>query len=174
MTGIKSHRRPPTRYFSVSSGAERLIGGQYINIVKVTPSNQTLILASERRTSGAKSSTALDQAVTAASKGGTLKRVTIVAGAPNSSVVYVSADYATLQDASASHEQSAAVASSGVAARNVGLAAFSAGTSAAFGDSHQNTGGSQISAFLSPVEQYAQTQRRASGASQAALIDVLA
>lgn len=66
--------------------------------MKVTHSNQTLILASGRRGQGAKPDDTLDQAVNAASKGGTLKRVTIVATqreGDSAAIVYLTADYAT-------------------------------------------------------------------------------
>ena len=72
--------------------------------MKVTRSNQTLILASERRGQGAKPDNTLDQAVNAASKGGALRRVTIVAtqskGDQDGGVVYVQADYSDRRRAS--------------------------------------------------------------------------
>jgi hypothetical protein len=57
--------------------------------VKVIPSNQTLILASERGTSGGFSTPALRSAAGETA----LRRVTIVASRPDDTLVYLQADY---------------------------------------------------------------------------------
>jgi len=58
--------------------------------VKITPSNQTLILASERGPSSLRGAASASKA---AATGSTLSRVTIVATQPDASVLYVQADY---------------------------------------------------------------------------------
>lgn len=65
--------------------------------MKVIPSNQTLILASERGVSGGFSTPALRNAVGES----TLKRVTIVASRPDDTFVYLQADYTSTTDSSA-------------------------------------------------------------------------
>jgi hypothetical protein len=58
--------------------------------VKITPSNQTLILAGER---GSSTSRGAASASKAGTTGSTLSRVTIVATQPDTSVLYFQADY---------------------------------------------------------------------------------
>ncbi len=65
--------------------------------MKVTPSNQTLILASERGASGGFSTPALRNAAGES----TLKRVTILASRPDDTLVYLQADYFTTAESSA-------------------------------------------------------------------------
>jgi hypothetical protein len=62
--------------------------------VKVTPSNQTLILASERGGIPPRPATLLDRALGIASGDSVLQRLTIVAAHPDDTLVYVQADYA--------------------------------------------------------------------------------
>jgi hypothetical protein len=66
--------------------------------VKVTPSNQTLILAGERGGPTARSAAGLDHTLTIASGDAVLQRVTIVAAHPNDTLVYVQADYAAANE----------------------------------------------------------------------------
>lgn len=61
--------------------------------MKVAPSNQTLILASERGTRGASLGEDKD-AAPAPSAANTLQRVTMVTALPDSTLVYLRADYA--------------------------------------------------------------------------------
>jgi hypothetical protein len=61
--------------------------------VKVIPSNQTLILASERGVSGGRPATALGHTLSIGSGDSVLKRVTIVAARPDATVVYLQAEY---------------------------------------------------------------------------------
>lgn len=65
--------------------------------VKVTPSNQTLILASERGASGGFSTPVLRNAAGES----TLQRVTIIASRPDDTLVYLQADYSTTTEPSA-------------------------------------------------------------------------
>jgi hypothetical protein len=65
--------------------------------VKVTPSNQTLILANERPGLSGKSSMTLDQALNTA-PGSVLQRVTIVAARPDTTLLYLRADYSSQTD----------------------------------------------------------------------------
>jgi hypothetical protein len=62
--------------------------------VKVAPSNQTLILASER---GLKTN-ASSRAPSGAGSDGTLKRVTVFAARPDDTLLYVQAEYASPAD----------------------------------------------------------------------------
>jgi hypothetical protein len=159
--------------------------------VKVTQSNQTLILASERRGQGATSESSLDRAVNAASKGGTLKRVTIVATQPDTSLVYVRADYVTRdKPPGQSADPTYRVPQPGTALPPAPVASTPVNTPDRIGslvpvldssgakDIHGNqqslardTG---LSAYLKPAEQYARTQRIQATASHPSLIDVLA
>jgi hypothetical protein len=59
--------------------------------VKITPSSQTLILAGERR--GSSNPTGATSASKAGATGSRLSRLTIVATQPDTSVVYLRADY---------------------------------------------------------------------------------
>ena len=63
--------------------------------MNISPRNQTLILASERRGQGDQTHAGnLSRALDAASNGGILRRLTIVAARPDDELVYVQADYA--------------------------------------------------------------------------------
>ncbi|MGA2188644.1 MAG: hypothetical protein ABSH33_08940 [Steroidobacteraceae bacterium] len=62
--------------------------------MKVTPSNQTLILASERGGPTPRPAAALDHALSIASGDTVLQRLTIVASHPDATLLYVQADYA--------------------------------------------------------------------------------
>ncbi|MGD0502272.1 MAG: hypothetical protein ABSD02_05995 [Steroidobacteraceae bacterium] len=78
--------------------------------MKVTPSNQTLILASERGMSGGLPVPGLRHATTETA----LRRVTIVASRPGDSLVYVQADYASTAESS-DHTERSSTASAAVA-----------------------------------------------------------
>jgi hypothetical protein len=152
--------------------------------VKVSPRNQTLILASERRVQGDKSSGGtLGQALDAASNGGVLKRLTIVATRPDTELVYVHADYAD-----AASPASASSTSSGTSVVPTANQALAGAVSATFESaasstaltsrdssgniqSHRRDGG--LSSYLRPVDQYARTQRNWSAPASVGL-DVLA
>jgi hypothetical protein len=152
--------------------------------VKVNPLNQTLILASERRGQSEKSGTTLDQAFSAASSGGVLKRVTIVAAQPDSSLLYLRADYASSDDshpATATLSAKAGAPSAGGGGTSQSLvpsssrSLVSSAPSAGLRDAYGNSAKSRdvgLSSYLKPVEQYAQTQRILSPASAATHIDV--
>jgi hypothetical protein len=62
--------------------------------MKAIPSNQTLILANERGVSGGRPAAALGHAARIGSGDSVLKRVTIVAAHPDTTLVYLQADYA--------------------------------------------------------------------------------
>jgi hypothetical protein len=157
--------------------------------VKVTHSNQTLILASERRGQGGMPETTLDRAVNAASKGGTLKRVTIVATQPDAGIVYVRADYAARETAPGV----SAAAISGTPQPSTTTLATTSNPVASTPWTPDRTGSlvpspdssgakdqqslardTGLSAYLKPAEQYARTQRIQATASHPSLIDVLA
>jgi hypothetical protein len=72
--------------------------------VKVIPSNQTLILASERGVSGGLPTPALRGAAGETA----LRRVTIVASRPDDTVVYLQADYASTAEFSDAAQPSGA------------------------------------------------------------------
>jgi hypothetical protein len=149
--------------------------------VKVHPSNQTLILANERPNSDTKSSQMLDEAWGAAASGSSLQRITIVAARPDTSFLYLRADYAsqsnaTTPGASASEPAegiddgpaSAAPSSSRGALVSLPVPArYASIGAAAQRDAYGN------SPTMNPaVEQYARTQRILTQAS--AYVDVYA
>ncbi|MEA3150707.1 MAG: hypothetical protein QOD56_1646 [Gammaproteobacteria bacterium] len=161
--------------------------------MKVTHSNQTLILASERRGQGGTSESTLDRAVNAASQGGTLKRVTIVATQPDAGIVYVRADYAAREKSpgepaagtygapqptsTALTTLSNPVASTPWTPDRTGSLVPSPGSSAAkdtYGNQQSLARDTGLTAYLKPAEQYARTQRIQATASHPSLIDVLA
>ncbi len=78
--------------------------------MKVIPSNQTLILASERGISGGPS------ALRTVTGEAALRRVTIVASRPDDSLVYVQADYASPQESSDIVDEFAGTASTALPA----------------------------------------------------------
>jgi len=136
--------------------------------VKITPSNQSLILAGEPSGARGGVNTFLDQAARLVAPGAELKRVTILAARPNSTVV-VQADYFSREEFApvrselpalphaASHALQVASPNSSTANLYVGT------TSRGSGSSYRN-----------PVELYARTQRGLDTPSKAALLDVLA
>jgi len=67
--------------------------------VKVSPSNQTLILASESGVPAAQQAPTAFDRLASASTDAVLQRVTIVAARPDSTLMYYQADYATPDDA---------------------------------------------------------------------------
>lgn len=158
--------------------------------MKITPSNQTLILAGERRGQGAASGNSPGKAVANSTPAGSvLQRVTIVAARPDTTVVYLRADYSpattgasdsgvTYVPRNASRPAlpgagDAALGSESPTSANTSLpttAGRSSGTSlvlrpvGATRDAYGNSVSSSsttpgISSYLHPAEQYAQTQR---------------
>jgi hypothetical protein len=113
-----------------------------------------LILASEPSGARGGVNTLLDQAARLVAPGAELKRVTILAARPNSTVV-VQADYFT-------REEYAPVRSE--------LPALPHAADLHVGTTSRGTG----SSYRNPVELYARTQRGLETASKAALLDVLA
>jgi len=109
--------------------------------VKIIPSNQTLILASERRPASAPDVRSSSETV--------LQRVTIVAARPDTTLVYLQADYAPQ-----------------TAARDVvpqtyddRTPAKSPSATGGSGNPHGYAPDTTLTAYLSPTEQYARTQR---------------
>ncbi len=80
--------------------------------MKVIPSNQTPILANERGVSGGRPAAALGHAPGIGSGDSVLTRVTIVAAHPDTTLVYLQADYASAEH-SAGRTQSVNAASPG-------------------------------------------------------------
>jgi hypothetical protein len=164
--------------------------------VKVTPSNQTLILASERPGSGARSGTPLDRALNDASVGAVLKRVTIVAARPDTTVVYLRADYSSEADKAPAKQDppsgnaappllpriSAAPQTGSPAAETaaipsgalVALAKSPGAQRDAYGNLQPANRDAAVSSSLPPAEQYARTQRILTEAPLTARIDVRA
>jgi hypothetical protein len=148
--------------------------------VKVDSRNQTLILASERRVVGDKST---------GTAAGALKRASIAAAQTDAEVVYVtsrsgrpsSKDAASAAAASESQSTQSPGGTSSVGA----LVALSrAGASSLvpvstdagrdpYGNQQRPARDGGLSSYLSPVEQYARTQRNLSAAASSS-IDVLA
>jgi hypothetical protein len=129
--------------------------------VKITPSNQSLILAGEPSGARGGVNTFLDQAARLVAPGAELKRVTILAARPNSTVV-VQADY--FSRAEYAPVKSELPALPHAASNALRTAALHFGTtSPTLGSSYRN-----------PVELYARTQRGLDTPSKAALLDVLA
>jgi hypothetical protein len=138
--------------------------------VKITPTNQTLILASERR--GSSNPTGATSASKAGATGSTLSRVTIVATQPDTTVVYLRADYTPSASdsigggisygglASATGVDARTQTSNGVTAAPRASANPSyAVTSSSTGTSSYSGTSSSSYLNLKPAEQYAFTQR---------------
>jgi len=142
--------------------------------VKITPSNQTLILASERR--GAINPTGATSASKTGASGSTLSRVTIVATQPDTSVVYLRADYSphggdavggpitygALSSGTAVAAQTSTAATNaprGSTTTSYALASSSAVRSSSGGTSRYSGTSSSSYLNLKPAEQYAFTQR---------------
>jgi hypothetical protein len=158
--------------------------------VKVTPNNQTLILASERGAAGGRSNAKLDSDfdLDTASTGAVLKRVTIVAARPDTTLLYLRADYSSQSDAATDATPSypadadAQTASDEATTAGSALVATTAprqSLMAASGvqrDSYGNIQGSKrdtgFASYLSPTDQYARTQRILSDEPEYAHIDV--
>jgi hypothetical protein len=139
--------------------------------VKISPSNQTLILASERQVKGNKTSSGnLSRALDAVATGGTLQRLTIVAARPDDELVYVQADFASRSDRTDLVRTQPTTTTS--------LARFAAystdqGARDEYGNALSSTRSSGFASYLRPTEQYAGTQRNWSAAASVGL-DVLA
>jgi len=117
--------------------------------VNVTPSNQTLLLASDRSATGA----------------AVLKRITIVAAQPET-VIYVRADYssaadtfATAADAHPDAPSSGAVLLPLSPSRRLGFPKISATGKDLYGNPRVQSRDVGLSSYLRPAEQYALTQR---------------
>jgi hypothetical protein len=121
--------------------------------VKVTPSNQSLILAGEPP---------FDQTARLVASGTALKRVTILAGRPDAAVV-VQADYFSRDDAPSFHFQPPALQYSPRDAVAV------AGTNA-----EATRRAASNSFYRNPLQLYARTQRGLEDAPKPALLDVFA
>lgn len=177
--------------------------GSYAPVVKITPSNQTLILASERRGPAAPSAALV--ARTATPSGRALQRVTIAASQTDT-VVYLRANYGSGASSSSTHASAARApggrrlaalvdASAGqdptvedAAARTVSAAPGGFSTSSAlvsqprtygsprdgYGNALYSSRDAGISSYLPPVEQYARTQRLMADTAPPQFIDAFA
>jgi hypothetical protein len=136
--------------------------------VKITPSNQSLILAGEPSGARGGADTLLQHAARLVASGAGLQRVTILAAHPNSTVV-VQADYFSREERAPvgsalpapAHHASPALQAASENSRTAEL--YVGTTSPGAGSSYRN-----------PVELYARTQRGLDTVSKAALLDVLA
>ena len=133
--------------------------------VKVTPPNQTLILASERANSAVAPGMmrGVGRVLDASPSGAVLRRLTIVAEQPDE-VVYIRADYAPAHETATGADAYAIVSSNRSAVPSPpqeGLSAYRNPVSYRNGTSNRG-----------PVEQYAQTQRMLNDTPAAPLIDV--
>jgi hypothetical protein len=144
--------------------------------LKITPSNQSLILAGETTRSGAGRMSLLDQASSLVAGGGALQRVTIMAARPDTTVV-VQADYYPREDEPASSpallEQSSSNTLPVLSAPAASSALTVADTDFASTDAETLSRPTAISFYMNPVQLYTRTQRGL-GSSKAALLDVLA
>lgn len=136
--------------------------------MKITPGNQTLILAGERNAPGA-SSGALSIPSTA---GALVQRVTIFAAQTNSTVVYFRAEYAAAAGGGSPVDAvpRTAVAPSALLSRPRAAVPGRDG----YTDSLAVRRDRGITSSLPPVEQYAQIQRLGGVAPTMQRIDVLA
>jgi hypothetical protein len=136
--------------------------------LKITPSNQTLILAGER--------SPLDQSAGLVGNGAALKRVTILAARPDATVV-VQADYYSRDDDSYSRDvtQYSRDLAPAIESQLPAIQNNSPGALAVLG-SNTATLSQPVtnSSYLSPVQFYARTQRGFDETRRAALLDVLA
>jgi hypothetical protein len=125
--------------------------------VKITPSNQSLILAGEPSGARGGTNSFLDQAARLVASGAEIKRVTILAAHPNSTVV-VQADYFSREEYAPSRSELPALPH----------VVSDAPQTAHFGTANPASG----SSYRNPVELYARTQRGPDTASKATLLDV--
>jgi hypothetical protein len=160
---------------SAPSGAAPPIGGCYTVIVKITPSTQTLILASDRR--GSSNLTGAASASKAGATGSVLSRVTIVATQPDAGVVYLRADYSPDAADAIGGPSNYGDRASGVSGRTV-AGVSSASTAVAVRPQTSSvvtraTRNSANTSFLNlkPTEQYAFTQRLLTAAPALQSID---
>jgi len=164
--------------------------------VKITPSNQTLILAGERRGPGAPSGNSpAKTAANSGSAGSVLQRVTIVAARPDTTVLYLRADYSPATNAVRNAAATGAPRTASRLARPTSGAALDTGSTSsstgatpgtspvvwqsasatrdAYGNAFSsNSSTPGLSSYLHPVEQYAQTQRILGVAPRVTQIDV--
>jgi hypothetical protein len=145
--------------------------------VKVTPSNQTLILANERP---GMPGAAANRALYIDASGSVLKRVTIVAQRPDSTRIVLRADYGSEDDAAAGSAADAPRASAPAAVTKAlvprpplrSTDARDGVPRDAYGNPLPATHYTKVSSYLAPVDQYARTQRMLADTPQAALGDV--
>jgi hypothetical protein len=130
--------------------------------VRITPSNQSLILAGEPTGARGAADPFLDQAARLVASGADLKRVTILASRPNSTVV-VQADYFSREEYAGSSSELPALPPASSDVLQLAPTKFSTKSLPGAGSSYRN-----------PVELYARTQRSLETPSRAALLDVLA
>ena len=131
--------------------------------MKVTPNNQTLILAGERD-HRAPPRAALALALPDGSSGSVLKTVTIMTALPDTTLVYMRADYSPRADASSARSVATAPMPATPCTRSGGAPDRSPG---AMRDAYGN-----LRAQRRHVELYAQTQLLLASTAQAAHIDV--
>ena len=134
-----------------------------------------MILAGEPSGARGGTNSFLDQATRLVGSGAELKRVTILAAHPNSTVV-VQADYFSREEYAPARSELPALphhASHALQAASHALQASSPNSSTAdlyVGTTSRGSG----SSYRNPVELYARTQRGLDAASKATLLDVLA
>jgi hypothetical protein len=136
--------------------------------LKITPTNQSLILAGEPGGSRGAPVSVLGQASRLVAGGGGLQRVTILS-AHSTATVVVQADYF-------SHDDSSAVTSRPEAPTAPSYDALAPAATNAITVSRPATRGrsATISSYLKPIELYMRTQRGLDDAPKAGLLDVLA
>lgn len=134
--------------------------------MKITPSNQTLILASERGPAGDRLANLSDYPSAIGADNPVLKRVTIVAAKSNDTLVYLQADYGSAtESATGTAARSFPEASDAVAA-TIPMDVVARGASQAV------VARSPSQALSRGVELYASTQRMLSEPAAAVHIDV--
>jgi len=170
-------------------GATGWNGGCCAAEVNITPSSQTLILAGEQVPQSAKPGVSAGQGHDAAPSGAVLRRVTMLTAWPDSTLVYVRADYAP--PANPSPDNVVAIQpKSIVASAHTGISeGAAAGTTLVAqprryslsvrthsrdvnGNPQSPSGGGGLSTYLKPEEQYAQTQRILAGEPRTSHLDV--
>ena len=134
--------------------------------MKVTPSNQTLILASERGVRGGDARRATSEAQSGSSPAAVLQRVTVMTALPDSTLVYLRADYAPQAERVPATVTVASQQSFGTS-----LARPLTVSKDAYGNPQSRVDGARVLP-LRPEERYAQTQRILATPPSAAQLDV--
>lgn len=129
--------------------------------MKITSSNQSLILAGEPAGTRGGAGTGVDQASWLVAGGAALQRVTILSSRPDATVV-VQADYFPPNDAPAASQQQPAL-------EHIPRNALTVGTR-----SEPPSRAAKTSSYRSPIELYESTQRGFEDQPEAALLDVMA